>query len=65
LDKKRVQQIINNLLSNAIKFTFRGGITLKLMLEDNCLDENRVNQNSELLNIFEEEKKEGDFLVLS
>ena len=37
IDPKRYKQVIFNLIGNAIKFTFSGGITVRLKIEDNYL----------------------------
>lgn len=39
-DPQRFQQILTNLVSNAIKFTTHGGVTIRIMLEDE--DDNSV-----------------------
>ena len=37
LDRQRLSQVLAHLLDNAIKFTARGGITLRLQLQGECL----------------------------
>ena len=37
LDRQRLSQVLGHLLDNAIKFTARGGITLRLQLQGECL----------------------------
>ena len=35
-DQKRIKQVLLNLIQNAIKFTFKGGITVRASLVNQC-----------------------------
>lgn len=54
IDPKRYKQVIFNLVGNALKFTFNGGITLEVRIDNDILETKCIDTG---IGIKEEEQK--------